>query len=299
MSSPALAQLKRFVVGASSNCRTVAVDGVSIAYDDRGTGFPVVGLHAITHGSRDFEHVADRLATRWRFITPDWPGQGRSGVDRHPARLKRYTELLAGFLDALKIDRVVLIGNSIGGSVAMAYAAQHPERVAGLVIADPGGLIPMNAIGYRLCGLMAALGRAGQRNAFYFRPIFSMLYRQILRTPAARAQRDRIVDAAAECAAVWEQAWLSFRTPDADQTSVGPQIHCPVLFTWAERDAIVSYAQSKNAIARFPNHSVALFGGGHCAFLEEPDKFLAAVEPFLDRVTAAKPESRTLSAAAV
>jgi pimeloyl-ACP methyl ester carboxylesterase len=297
MGSPLLDQPKRFAVGAGPDCRTVTVDGVAIAYDDRGTGFPVVGLHAITQGSRDFEHVAERLASRWRFIALDWPGQGRSAVDCRPACLKRYTELLAGFLDALKVDRVLLIGNSIGGSAAMAYAAQCPERVAGLVLANPGGLMPMTPFGYRACGLIAALGRAGQRNAFYFRPIFSMM--QSLRTPPAQAQRARIIDAAAECAAVWEQAWLSFRTPDADQTKVGSQIHCPVLFTWAEHDRIVSYAGSKDAIARFPDHSVAFFGGGHCAFLEEPDKFLATVEPFLDKVTAAKPAVRTLSAAAV
>ena len=290
---------KRFALGASSECRRVTVDGVSIAYDDRGAGFPVIGLHAITHGSRDFEHVADRLATRWRLITPDWPGQGRSGPDTHPARLARYTELLAGFMDALKIDRAVLIGNSIGGSAAMAYAAQFPNRVAGLVLADPGGLIPMNALGYRICGLIAALGRAGQRDAFYFKPVFSMLYRQFLRTAAARAQRDRIVDAAAECAPIWEQAWLGFRTPEADQTDVGAQISCPVLFTWAARDPIVSFARSKDAIDRFPNHSVALFGGGHCPFLEEPEKFLAAVEPFIERATAAKSAAQPLTAAAM
>ncbi len=289
---------KRFALGASSDCRRVTVDGVSIAYDDRGDGIPVIGLHAITHGSRDFEHVADRLASRWRFITPDWPGQGRSGADQHPARLARYTALLAGFMDALKIDRAVLIGNSIGGSAAMAYAAQSPGRVAGLVLADPGGLIPMNALGYRLCCLIAALGRAGQRDAFYFKPVFSMMYRQFLRTSAAREQRNRIVDAAAECASIWEQAWLSFRTPEADQTGVGDQINCPVLFTWALRDPIVSFARSKDAIGRFPNHSVALFGGGHCPFLEEPEKFLAAVEPFIEKATARNKSARPLAAAA-
>ena len=299
MKSTALAEPKRYALGASPQCRMVTVDGVSIAYDDRGTGFPVVGMHAITHGSRDFEHVADSLAARWRFITLDWPGQGRSGSDREHARLARYTTLLAGFLDALKIDRAVLIGNSIGGSAAMAYAAQFPERVAGLVLADPGGLIPMNALGYRLCGMIAALGRAGRRNAFYFKPLFSMLYRQFLRTPAARAQRARIVEAAPECAAIWEQAWLSFRTPDADQSGIGARINCPVLFTWAKRDLVVSYAGSKDAIARFPNHSVALFGGGHCPFLEEPEQFLAAVEPFLETTTAEKFAQRPLSAKAV
>jgi pimeloyl-ACP methyl ester carboxylesterase len=289
---------KRFALGASSDCPRVTIDRVSIAYDDRGDGFPVIGLHAITHGSRDFEHVAGRLASRWRFITPDWPGQGRSGADAHPARLARYTTLLAGFMDALKIDRAVLIGNSIGGSAAMAYAAQSPDRVAGLVFADPGGLIPMNAFGYRICGMIAALGRAGQRDAFYFTPIFSMMYRQLLRTPAAREQRDRILAAAAECGAIWEQAWLSFRTPEADQTGIGAQINCPVLFTWATRDPLVSFSRSKDAIGRFPNHSVALFGGGHCPFLEEPEKFLAAVEPFIEKVAAGIKSARPLAAAA-
>ncbi|MGC2305826.1 alpha/beta fold hydrolase [Candidatus Binatus sp.] len=289
---------KRFALGASPDCRRVAVDGISIAYGDRGDGFPIIGLHAITHGSRDFEHVAGTLAARWRFITPDWPGQGRSGVDQHPARLARYTALLAGFMDALKIDRAILIGNSIGGSAAMAYAAESPGRVAGLVLADPGGLIPMNALGYRICGMMAALGRAGQRDAFYFKPVFATMYRQFLRTPAAREQRDRIVEAAAECASIWEQAWLGFRTPEADQTGIGAQINCPVLFTWASRDPIVSFARSKDAIARFPNHSVALFGGGHCPFLEEPEKFFAAVEPFIEKATNGIKSERPLAAAA-
>ena len=297
MTSTTNPEPKRFALGASPGCRRVTVDGVSIAYDDRGDGFPVVGLHAITHGSRDFEHVADRLANRWRLITPDWPGQGRSGLDTHPAHLARYTDLLARFMDALSIERAVVIGNSIGGSAAMAYAAQFPSRVAALVLADPGGLIPMNNFGRRFCGMMAALGRAGQRDAFYFKPVFSTLYRQLLKTSAARAQRDRIVDAAGECAAIWEQAWLSFRTPQADQTGVAALIDCPVLFTWASGDSVVSFARSKDTISRFPNHSVALFGGGHCPFLEEPEKFLAAVEPFLERATAINKSARPLAAA--
>ena len=98
--------------------------------------------------------------------------------------------------------------------------------------------------------------------------------------------------------AIWEQAWLSFRTPEADQTGIGAQINCPVLFTWATRDPLVSFSRSKDAIGRFPNHSVALFGGGHCPFLEEPEKFLAAVEPFIEKVTAGIKSGRPLAAAA-
>jgi pimeloyl-ACP methyl ester carboxylesterase len=287
---------KRFALGASPDCRRVNIEGVSIGYDDRGDGFPVIGLHAVSHGSRDFENVASGLAGRFRLITADWPGHGRSGSDEHPACLARYTAILAGLIDALKIDRAVLIGNSIGGSAAMAYAARFPERVAGLVLANPGGLIPMNALGRRVCGWIAALARAGQREAFYYRPITSMLYRQYLRTAVARAQRDRIVKAASECAAISEQAWLSFRTPQADQTGIGPQIHCPVLFTWGKRDPVVSFASSKDAISRFPNHAVSLFGCGHCPFLEMPEEFVSAAVPFLEQATAENAASRPLTA---
>src|SRR5260370_20509441 len=82
-SAKAGSEPKRFALGASEDCRRGTVDDVSIAYDDRGKGFPIVGMHAITHGSRDFEHVAGMLASRWRLITTELPGQGRSGPDTH------------------------------------------------------------------------------------------------------------------------------------------------------------------------------------------------------------------------
>ena len=238
------------------------------------------------------------LASRWRFITPDWPGQGRSGAAAHPARLARYTTLLAGFMDALKIDRAVLIGNSIGGSAAMAYAAQSPDRVAGLVLADPGGLIPMNAFGYKICGMIAALGRAGQRDAFYFKPIFSMMYRQLLRTPAAREQRERIQTRRQNAAQSGSRRGSAFALLRRTRRESARRSTARFCSTWATRDPLVSFSRSKDAIGRFPNHSVALFGGGHCPFLEEPEKFLAAVEPFIEKVAAGIKSGRPLAAAA-
>lgn len=297
MSEPrSLREPRRFSLGASPAHRRMTVAGVDIAYDDRGRGFPLIGMHAITHGSGDFVAVAEALAARWRFVSFDWPGQGRSGPDAMPPTAQRCGELLAGLLDALRIERAVLIGNSIGGAAALHFAVRHPDRVAALVLADPGGLIPMSPLGRRVCGAMAALGRAGQRRAFYFQPLFALLYRQLLRTPAARAQRARIIAAAAECAAIWEAAWLGFRLPEADQSGIGPAIKCPVLFTWARRDPLVSYALSKAAVARFPNHKVVLFNGGHSAFLEEPEAFLREVTAFLQGVDLAQSTSPPLRA---
>jgi len=275
---------RRFALGASARHRTAKVDGIALAYDDRGEGFPMIGMHAVTHGSRDFEHVAGPLSKSFRFITFDWPGQGRSGDDRAPPTAARYAELLDGFMNALGIDRAILIGSSIGGSAALRLAAASRGRVAALVLVAPGGLTPISTAARWYCGAMAALGGAGQRNAWYFRPLFGLLYRMALSTPEAGEQRRRIVDAARESAALWEQAWLAFREPEASLTDRGPKIACPTLFVWARKDMIIPFALSKPAIAGFPNHQIALVQGGHCPFLEVPEAFLANLLPFLDRI---------------
>jgi len=275
---------RRYEVGAGAQCRTVAAGGVAIAWEERGQGLPVVAMHAIGHGSRDYELVAERLSAHARFIAFDWPGHGRSDSDPQPVSVGRYVEVLAGFLDALHIERAVLVGNSIGGAAALAFAARFPARVAALVLADPGGLRPIDALALRVCRLMARLGRAGARQASWHRLVFSLMYRLILRAPSAGPQRRRILAAATECAPLWEQAWSSFSGPGADQSAIGPRIQCPVLFTWAKDDRIIPFRGSKAAVRRFPNHAVTFFEGGHSPHLEAPDAFVAAVAPFLEAV---------------
>src|SRR5262245_58708320 len=131
---------KRSAVGATAPWKEVVVDGVRLAYDDEGQGPAIVCLHAIGHGARDFSPLRERLGHRYRTLALDWPGQGNSGDDREAASAARYTTLLRGFLDAVGLDDVVLLGNSIGGAAAIRLAAESGERVRALVLANPGGL---------------------------------------------------------------------------------------------------------------------------------------------------------------
>ena len=147
----------RSASGASPSARRVTVDGVGLAVDDEGHGPAIVCLHAIGHGAGDFAALRARLAPRWRVIAPDWPGQGRSDSDRVPPSAVRYADLLAGLLDACAVERAVLLGNSIGGAAAIRYAAAHPERVAALVLENPGGLDPADdALGRTALAAMVA-----------------------------------------------------------------------------------------------------------------------------------------------
>lgn len=269
-------QTRRAELGVSEQHETALLDGVQIAYEERGAGPPVVCLHAAGHGGRDFELFRDRVADRFRVITVDWPGQGRSGEDEHPASGARYAQLLGLLVEHLDLETSIFLGNSIGGETALRFAAQHPERVRAVVACDPGGLAPVDRTARIFCRLMTAFFRAGSREARWFRPAFSAYYKSVLPGASARPQRDRIVAPGYEIAPVLEQCWRSFSQPEADIRPLIDQVTCPVLFAWAKSDNVVSWGRSKQAVDRFRNAQVLFFAGGHAPFLEDPDAFAEA-----------------------
>jgi pimeloyl-ACP methyl ester carboxylesterase len=278
--------LRRHAVGASDARRFVTVDGVSLAYDDVGSGPSVVCLHAIGHGAGDFARLATRLGDRHRVLALDWPGQGWSDPDHEPPSSRRYADLFAGFLAAVEAGPVVIIGNSIGGGVAIRHAAAHPTQVRGLVLANCSGLDAFDVVTRVACGLMARFFRAGVRGARWFPVAFAAYYRSVLPLPAAAIQRARIVASAGEIVPVLAEAWAGFASPDADLRTLAPSITCPVLFTWAVRDRFIQLRRNLPAIRTFPNARVVEFRAGHAPQLETPDAFEVAVEGFVQGLPA-------------
>jgi len=118
-------------------------DGLNIHYRDFGgqnDGTPLICLPGLTRNSRDFDDLAMRLAHRRRVITVDFRGRGYSDYDEnwqnyHPLT---YVADVWALLDLLNIDRIIVVGTSLGGLCAMAMAAEQGERVAGVVMNDIG-----------------------------------------------------------------------------------------------------------------------------------------------------------------
>lgn len=289
----------RAAVGAGVSRREATVDGVRLAYEDDGAGPAVVCLHAIGHGAGDFARLRARLRPRHRVVALDWPGQGCSGDDAVPPSAARYTELLSGLLDAIGIERAVLIGNSIGGAVAIRYAAANPQRVRALVLENPGGLDRPDRLSRLVIGGMVRFFHAGVRRARWYPAAFAAYYRLVLRGRCAAEQRAGIVASAFEIAPVLEGAWRSFSEPAADLRGLVADVRCPVLFAWAVRDQFIQLRRSRATIACFPQACLERFAAGHAAHLETPDAFEAAVERFLLEIPAAgaAPRPRVLPTA--
>ena len=108
----------------------------------------VLCLPGLTRNSADFEDLAERLHGRFRIIAMDPRGRGRSDYDSDPAnyQLKTYVADAFSLLDAMGIDRVALVGTSMGGLMSMLMAATTPQRVSGLVLNDIGPVVEASGL---------------------------------------------------------------------------------------------------------------------------------------------------------
>ena len=126
---------------ATPPSKFVVIDGVRLHYRDEGSGPPVVLLHANYASLFMWEPWAAALKDRHRVIRVDLPAHGLTGPEPSgDYRLERIQALFERFVDGRGLQRFTVIGTSIGGTVAMRYAADHPERVERLGLISPGSL---------------------------------------------------------------------------------------------------------------------------------------------------------------
>ena len=153
-------------MNARRSTKTAEVPQGTISYRDLGEGDAILFVHGLLVDGRLWDDVAGRLADRFRCLVCDWPmGSHRTAMkpdaDLSPAG---QVETIVGFIDALGLERVTLVGNDTGGAVSQMLTAKHPERVERLILTNcdtfehfppfPFSLMPPIA---RLPGGMTAL----------------------------------------------------------------------------------------------------------------------------------------------
>ncbi|MFC9897894.1 alpha/beta fold hydrolase [Nocardia sp. NPDC127579] len=107
----------------------------TIGYHEIGHGAAVVLIHGVACNGSAWRAVAPALADQWRCIAPDFPmGSHSPAVPDADLSLPGQAEIVVGVLDALGLDRAVVVGNGYGADIAQIVAARHPDRVAALVL---------------------------------------------------------------------------------------------------------------------------------------------------------------------
>jgi pimeloyl-ACP methyl ester carboxylesterase len=249
---------------------------------------PVVCVHGYTSSAEAFNALARHFQDRFRFITPDVRGHGESAWS--PTGAYHYSDQvsdLAGLVTQLGLERFTLIGTSMGGIIAMAYAGAHPERLARLVINDIGP----DAEG----GSQRITQMVGERPEVFATLEEAMAYRRrvspIVARRSAEEQRELalgVLRHQADGRWVWklDPAYIQQRVQHGAprRPALWPVLQrlvCPTFVVWGMDSDVLSEAQARRMVEVLPHGElVAVPDVGHAPTLIEP-VVLAALERFL------------------
>ena len=255
-----------------------------------GSGPDLVLLPGFAGNTQTWEFVTPALAREYRVHWLDPLGHGLSDK---PANARydgaAQAERLVEWLDAHHLSQVVLVASSAGAQSAVQLAADHPERVLGLLLVDPflvaGRYITWSLnLGKLIPGPSATMGRLLYSQRWYVR-IGQMLGRY---NPWGVTEAD--VD----------RQYLPYGSPGffealpAMLRSVDPAEYagaiaatrCPVLLVWGEADRTAASTQAEALAGRFRDAEICIVEkAGHLVQEEQPEELLALARPFLERVT--------------
>jgi len=266
--------------------RFVTIDGVRLHYRDEGSGPVVVLLHANYASLFMWEPWAAALRDRYRVIRLDLPAHGLTGPE--PAgnyTLERIQTLFEGFVEERGLERFTVAGASIGGTVAMRYTADHPERIERLVLISPGSLEP------RVRGRTtpAEVPRAADLLGYILPKAFT---RFMLTNDYG--DPSRVTDAVVE---EWYAMWmregnrLAMLNLLRQYVSGGVEakiraIRVPVLLMWGERNRRVPLALAYETRALLVNSPEVVLevlpGIGHMLVQEAPQESARLMRRYLD-----------------
>lgn len=116
------------------------IDGVRLHYQEKGTGTPLVLIHGFSSSTYSWKDVFEPLSKNFRVIAVDLKGFGFSGKPDGDYSRRAQAMLVTHLLDYLKIEKAWVCGNSMGGDVALNLSLMNPQRVAGLILIDSGGV---------------------------------------------------------------------------------------------------------------------------------------------------------------
>jgi pimeloyl-ACP methyl ester carboxylesterase len=283
---------------ADPDSRFIPVDGLTVHYKDRdkeqGNGEPaLVLLHGFGASLFSWREMMAPLAELGRVVAFDrpayglterplpgeWEGENPYGADAQVA-------LTIGLMDALDVERAVLVGNSAGGTVAMRTALAHPERVTALVLVDPavyggGGMVPgwlrplldtpqMRRLGPLIARRIRSWGLDFARSAWHDPTLITAEVWDGYLKPLGAEDWDR---------ALWESTRAA---RPGDLTERLDELDLPVLVVTGDDDRIVPTQESVRLASELPHADLVVIPNcGHVPHEECPGPFLEAVVSFL------------------
>ncbi|MGH3076229.1 MAG: alpha/beta fold hydrolase [Gaiellales bacterium] len=256
-------------------------DGARIAYDDVGTGRPVVLIHGVSMSRRFFERNAGPLCERFRVLNVDLRGHGESPPHEGGHTVAQYARDVRHLLEGLGLDDAVLVGWSMGSLVIWDMIRQFgADGLAGHVVVSqsPSGL---RRPGWELSGLtldaLHEMLAAGQAD---YRSLMEEFVPAMLMDEPSAADLELLVR---ETQTVGPNAGTCILLNQSlqDYRDLVGTYRLPTLLTWGRDEKMIRVASGEWLAERIPADLVIFERSGHCPMWEEPDRFNRVVSDWI------------------
>lgn len=254
--------------------------GVRLEYVEQGAGdgVPVIFLHGVTDSWRSFELVLGRLPASVHAFALSLRGHGDSSRPDIGYRYRDFSEDVRAFMDVMGLERAVVVGHSMGATVAQRLIADHPHRVSRLVLIGSFAAISGN---------LAVAEFVTNEILLLADPIAPTFAREWQLSTLANATDPSFLETVvAETlkvpARIWHQAFSGFlATPDFSEEL--RRVAVPVLLVWGDRDTFATRSDQERLQDVMPAAQLAVFEGvGHAVHWEDPQRVATELVEFID-----------------
>ncbi|MGA9359370.1 MAG: alpha/beta fold hydrolase [Mycobacterium sp.] len=283
------------------------IHGYKRAYRIAGSGPAILLIHGIGDNSTTWNAIQAKLAQRFTVIAPDLLGHGQSDKPRADYSVAAYANGMRDLLSVLEIERVTVVGHSLGGGVGMQFAYQFPHLVERLILVGAGGVTKDVNVALRLASLpmgsealallrlplvLPALQTAGKilGKALGTKGLGNDLANVLrilddLPEPTASSAFTRTLRAVVD--------WRGQIVTMLDRCYLTQAI--PVLIVWGTRDVVVPVQHAWMAHSAMPGSRLEIFeGSGHFPFHDDPARFIDVVQRFIDTTEPAEYDQAAL-----
>ena len=269
--------------------------GDRVAYRDAGSGETLLLIHGMAGSSETWRAVIPQLAKKYRVIAPDMLGHGQSDKPRGDYSLGAFAVWLRDLLDELGVTRATIVGQSLGGGVAMQFVYQHPDYCQRLVLISSGGLGP--DVGWTL-RLLSAPGAELILPVIAPKPVLNVGNKLRSWLSAAGIQSPR-----------GAEIWSAYSSLSDSQTrhaflrtlrsvvdyrgqavSALNRLHLtselPTMAIWGDKDQIIPLDHAYAAQAARPGSRLEVLAGvGHFPHVERPTDVVDLIDDFITTTT--------------
>lgn len=277
----------------SQHLRSAEIEGRRVSYLDVGDGDPLLFVHGWSSGWQHWLEQIPHFSRTHRVIAPDLPGFGASEMPAGEISITNYARTLDALCDHLDVERVTVVGSSMGGFVGAELALAFATRVEGLVLVAAAGLakryIGLPTVVLRNPALdtveQVVLARLGAPDPV-LRTLVSRPRGRKLALGAVCAQPQRLHPAMAyeiarlaghegAAPAVGALARYDFRDRLAE-------VCCPTLVVWGDTDRLVPLSSAGDFEQRIPGARKLVYRRtGHLPMVERPERFNADLDAYL------------------